>query len=174
MVLHRGAVSAAGPTSSLLDLPPDDFVAELAGLSRIVGTVTAEEVDTVTIQGQDLALTGIFSASMESPIRPGDSAVAIFPPEATTLRLPAGAQEPKESARNVWRGVVESVITSTTLSGTIVTVAIGATRLSVPVTRRSVLELRLEPGVTVDCVTKALAIRVHPAHRRKKERGKPS
>ena len=169
VVLHHGAVSAAGPTATLLNLPPDDYVAELAGLARIAGTVSTREVDTVSIQGQDLAVTGIPAASEEEPLRPGDTAVAVFPPEATTLRLPGGEQEPRESARNVWRGVVESVVASVTHSGTIVTVTIGDTRLTVPVTRRSVLDLGLVPGMAVDCVTKALAIRVHPVHRRQKE-----
>lgn len=166
VVLQHGRVSASGPTPALLDLPPDDFVAELAGLSRVAGTVTATEVDMITIQGQDLAVTGILSAAVEEPFGPGDAAVAVFPPEATTLRLPAGEQGPRESARNMWRGTVESVAASPTRSGEIVTVTVGDTRLSVPVTRRSVLDLGLEPGMAVDCVTKALAIRVHPVPRR--------
>lgn len=165
VVLDRGKVTAAGTTAGLLEVPPNDFVAELAGQSRIVGTVRSKEVDTVTIQGQELEVTGTVADSVEYPLRPGDTAVAIFPPEATTLRLPAGEREPRESARNVWHGRIEAVVASTARSGTIVTVSVGSTRLSVPVTRRSVIELGLEPGMPVDCVTKALAIRIYPVHR---------
>lgn len=166
VVLERGGVVAAGPTAELLDVPPDDFVAELAGLSRITGTVTDREVDTVTIQGTELAVTGTFAGSAADELQPGDPAVAVFPPEATALRLPAGGDGPQESARNIWRGRVESVVAPPTGTGTMVTVSVGATRLHVPVTRRSALELRLEAGMNVDCVTKALAIRVHPVSRR--------
>jgi molybdate transport system permease protein len=166
VVLGQGEVVSAGPTAELLDVPPNDFVAELAGLSRIVGTVTAREVDTVTIQGTELAVTGTFAGSVEDGLRPGDPAVAVFLPEATALRLPAGGREPRESSRNIWRGSVDSVVASTARTGTMVTVSVGATRLHVPVTRRSALELGLEPGMSVDCVTKALAVRVHPVRRR--------
>ncbi|WP_241228227.1 ATP-binding cassette domain-containing protein [Corynebacterium hylobatis] len=166
VVLERGEVAAAGPTAELLDVPPNDFLAELAGLSRIVGTVTAREVDTVTIQGTELTVTGTFAGSVDDELQPGDPAVAVFPPEATALRLPAGGREPQESTRNIWRGRVDSVVASTARTGTMVTVSVGAARLHVPVTRRSALTLGLEPGMTVDCVTKALAISVHPARRR--------
>nr|WP_304503620.1 ATP-binding cassette domain-containing protein [Corynebacterium lemuris] len=166
VVLERGEVAAAGPTAELLDVPPNDFLAELAGLSRIVGTVTAREVDTVTIQGTELTVTGTFAGAVDDELQPGDPAVAVFPPEATALRLPAGGGEPQESTRNIWRGRVDSVVASTTRTGTMVTVSIGTTRLHVPVTRRSALTLGLEPGTAVDCVTKALAVRVHPANRR--------
>lgn len=166
VVLERGRVAAAGPTTELLDVPPNDFIAELAGVSRIVGTVTVREVDTVTIQGTELAVTGTFAGSVDDGLQPGDPAVAIFPPEAAALRLPTGGEEPQESTRNIWRGSVDAVVASTARTGTIVTVSVGTTRLHVPVTRRSALALRLEPGMTVDCVVKALAIRVHPVTRR--------
>ena len=165
VVLAGGEITAAGPTADLLTRPPDDFVATLAGIVRIVGIVTAEEVDTVTILGQELEVTGTSAAPREQSLRVGDTAVATFAPEATTLRLPT-TDPHRESARNVWTGVVESVSATTSGAATIVHVTVGGHRMSIPVTRRSVLELGLAPGTTIECVTKAVAINVYPQHRR--------
>ena len=140
-------------------------MATLAGIVRIVGIVTAEEVDTVTILGQELEVTGTSAAPREQSLRVGDTAVATFAPEATTLRLPT-TDPHRESARNVWTGVVESVSATTSGAATIVHVTVGGHRMSIPVTRRSVLELGLAPGTTIECVTKAVAINVYPQHRR--------
>ena len=166
VVVSAGKVTAAGPTADLLIRPPDDFVASLAGITRFVGHVTAEEVDTVTISSGELTVTGTPAAPTEQSFRVGDAAVATFAPEATTLRLPTPDPPRRESARNVWTGVVESVSATAAGAATIVDVTVDGHRMSIPVTRRSVLDLGLEPGTTIECVTKAVAITVYPQHRR--------
>lgn len=161
VVLTGGSITAAGPTIDLLDNPPNEFVASLAGVSRIVGTVTSREVDTITINQGQWDIAGTFSGPDDQLPLVGDNAVATFPPEATTLRLPSPSTV-RESARNVWPGVVESVVASTARSGATVHVKVGDIRLSIPVTRRSVLDLGLSNGTAVECVTKAAAITIHP------------
>lgn len=168
VVLAAGRVVAAGETTDLLRVPPNDFVAELVGLNRMAGTVSGVAVDMIDLQSEGLSVTGV--AADGAQFRVGDTAVATLPPESITLRLPGGAPAPRESARNVWEGVVESVDAAGARAGTVVTVALGTTgsaRMTVPVTRQSALALGLEPGVAVECVTKALGITVHSHHRRK-------
>lgn len=170
VLLEGGTVHSAGPTTALLEVPPTDFLAELAGLARILGTVTGQEVDTATLHSEELIVTGTISTEADEPLCNGDIAVATFSPESITIRLPDPRREVRESARNIWQGVVESVGASASRSGTVVTVAVGAAQLAIPATRRSVIELRLEPGMIVDCVIKATAIRVHGLKQRNEEK----
>lgn len=168
VVLDRGRVSATGPTDELLRVPPDDFTALLVGLNRLKGRVARIDKDMITLHGPDITIVG--TAADGAEFRVGDEVVATLPPESITLRLPGTAPSPRESARNIWPGTIESVDASASRAGTMVTVGLGSTRLTVPVTRNSALSLGLEPGATVECVTKALGITVHPSLRRKERK----
>ncbi|AGF72212.1 ATP-binding cassette domain-containing protein [Corynebacterium halotolerans] len=165
VVLEGGRVVADGPTRDLLEVPPNDFVAQLVGLNRLEGTVSDVDIGMITVHSEEVTVTG--TAADGEQFHVGDEAVATLPPESITLRLPGAAPSPRESARNVWRGVIGSVDSSASRSGTVVTVSVGSTRLTVPVTRRSAIALGLEPGMAVECVTKAHGITVHPHLRRK-------
>ncbi|MDO5670480.1 MAG: ABC transporter permease subunit [Corynebacterium sp.] len=164
LVLEGGDITAAGSTSELLAVPPNSFVSSLAGLNRMEGSVVEKTLDTVTIRNGKLLITGI------SAEEAGDQAVATFPPEATTLRLPAPSGGRTDSARNLWPGTIESIESASGRSTAVVTVSLlgeaGPVTVSVPVTRRSILDLGLAPGTIVDCVTKATAVTVHPHHPR--------
>lgn len=169
LVLTDGRITAAGPTAALLRVPPNEFVSTLAGLNRIEGEIAHTEIDTVTIHRGQLEITGIVSAPAGTMPHPGDAAVATFPPEAVTVRLPRTPQERHDSARNVWPGTIESLESPAGHTVSVLTVTLDAgddpVTLSVPVTRRSILDLGLGPGSRVDCVIKATAISVHPLHR---------
>ncbi len=167
VVMEDGRVVAEGPTSEMLQVPPTDFLAQLVGLNRLEAMVSQVDVDMVTVHSEDLMITGVAADGEEFQV--GDEAVVTLPPEAVTLRLPGEDPSPRESARNCWRGIVESVDSSASRSGTVVTVTVGSARLMVPVTRQSAVTLGLEPGTAVECVTKALGITVH-RHLRRKER----
>jgi len=161
LVLDGGEVTAAGPTAELLRAPPDDVVAALAGLNRVEGVVVASAVDTVSISQGRITVTGTSPEQLD----PGQRAVATFPPEATSLRTASPAAAGTESARNEWPGTIEYVESPVGRSATLLTVSLGeGVRISVPVTRQSLLELSLTPGSRVHCVTKATAITVHPLH----------
>lgn len=169
LVLTDGRITAAGPTAALLRVPPNEFVSTLAGLNRIEGEIAHTEIDTVTIHRGQLEITGIVSAPAGTMPHPGDAAVATFPPEAVTVRLPRTPQDRHDSARNVWPGTIESLESPAGHTVSVLTVTLDAgddpVTLSVPVTRRSILDLGLGPGSRVDCVIKATAISVHPLHR---------
>lgn len=169
LVLADGGITASGPTSDLLQVPPNEFVSTLAGLNRIEGEIAHTEIDTVTIHRGQLEITGIVSAPAGTMPHPGDAAVATFPPGAVTVRLPRTPQDRHDSARNVWPGTIESLESPAGHTVSVLTVTLDAgddpVTLSVPVTRRSILDLGLGPGSRVDCVIKATAISVHPLHR---------
>lgn len=157
VVLETGRVVAAGETGKLLRVPPTDFVAQISGLNRLTGTITEVQADTVTVSTDQLTIFGTVPAGVV--VTRGDNAVVTLAPDATVLRLPG--THPGSSARNVWLATVESV-QAVDISTSRVTVTVGDARLVVPVTPTSVLNLGLEPGTQVECVTKALSVRVHP------------
>lgn len=158
VVLERGATVAQGPPAELLAVPPTSFVAALAGVNRVPGMISAIGSDTVNINADGQVVTGVADPGAE--LRVGEHAVATIDPAATTLRLPGVVA--RDSARNLWRGtVVELAAAGRTQVD--VTVRLGqATTVLVPVTHASAVDLDLQPGTQVECVTKALSVRVHP------------
>lgn len=157
-VLEGGRVSVSGPTEDVLRVPPNDFVADLAGTNRLTGTITEITGARVVVTSKDLAIIGTLYQGESAAV--GDPAVVTIAPEATILRLPS-AVAPTESARNVWPGTITSVQATDAVS-TRVTVAVGDGLISVPITAGAAVELGLEPGMKVECVTKALSVDVHP------------
>lgn len=158
VVLESGGTVAQGEPGQLLRVPPTRFVASLAGVNQVAGKITEVSQDSVTLTSRGLSLTGVPEAG--SLPREGDRAVAVFEPSATVLRLP-GPSAP-DSARNLWRGtVVETVGTGSAHLDVTVELE-NAETVVVPVTRTSAVSLELAPGTRVECVTKALAVTVHP------------
>lgn len=158
VVLEAGRTLAQGPPEELLTLPPTQFVAALAGVNRAVGTISEVSADTVTLNTGEIQLVGTVDAAAEPEV--GAEAVATFDPTATTLRLPGSY--PEDSARNLWRGRIVELV-STGSAHVDITVQLGRqTTITVPVTRASATALQLEPDMTVECITKALSVRVHP------------
>ncbi|WP_018295802.1 ATP-binding cassette domain-containing protein [Corynebacterium lubricantis] len=174
IVMERGQVVSAGDTKRQLEVPATSFVAGISGLNRLMGIIVSVNDGIVSFNASGISMRGKLIDRSVSPdaLGQGKPIVATFPPSATTLRLPSelasGTRAPQESARNVWRGVIESMDTTPAQPAVTVFVSIGDSdgrdpqKISVPVTRESALELGLEAGVTVECVTKALNISVHP------------
>lgn len=157
VVMENGQVVAAGETGDVLAVPPTDFVAKLTGLNRLTGIVSGIGDDAITVSTDHVAVVGVLAPG--AGVEVGEQAVATVAPEAITLRLPGAAE--LTSARNVWPGTVTAVNAST-LAETVAEVSVGDAVVSVPVTSSSARTLGLEPGVAVECVSKALSVRIHP------------
>lgn len=158
VVLEAGTTVAQGSPEQMLQVPPTPFVAALAGVNRVMGTVSEITADTVSIRAADLVLTG--TAADGVGLAEGNRAVATFEPTATTLRLPG--EHTQLSARNLWEGRIVELV-STGSAHVDITVRLDEhTTIIVPVTRRSAASLQLEPGMAVECITKALSISIHP------------
>ncbi|MHA2788709.1 ATP-binding cassette domain-containing protein [Corynebacterium sp. S7] len=175
IVMDRGQVVSSGDTKAQLEVPHNSFVAGISGLNRLTGIITSVNDGIVSFNADGTTVRGKLIDLSISPdaLKTGTPTVATFAPSATTLRLPSGPETGPaaghESARNVWRGVVESIDTTPGQPAVTVFVRLGSTEnsgdsqmISVPVTRESALELGLESGTIVECVTKALNISVHP------------
>ncbi|QGU07071.1 Putative 2-aminoethylphosphonate import ATP-binding protein PhnT [Corynebacterium occultum] len=164
VVLEAGRTVAQGRPADLLNVPPNDFVASLAGLNRMAGEITGITPDTVSIEVNGLLITGVPDSGYKALV--GENAVATFPPEATSIRLPGS--EPRESFRNNWRG---RIIAVNAVPGSHVVLRVelpGQNEITVPVTRRSAVALELQEGMEVECVTKALAVNIHARPPRKR------
>lgn len=162
-VLDGGRVLAQGPTGQLLTVPPTDFVATLAGVNRLAGFVSEKSSDNIKLNSHGLTIQGVLSEGADtSGVMVGAPAIATVPPEAITLRLPGHDADIRESARNVWPGAVLTVTAASTTATQVEVELAGGARLTAPVTRAAALELELDPGTAVECVTKALSVVIHP------------
>ena len=95
-VLEAGEVVAHGPARELMSAPPTDFLAALAGLNRVAGTVSeapagetpAGEADKVRVRVGDGRSTADIIArphASGAPLHPADRVFVVFPPEALRL-----------------------------------------------------------------------------------------
>ena len=160
-VVEKGSVVADGPANEVLEVPPTDFVAELAGLNVLSGLISGKSVDKITVYDAGLTLTGVPPQWISAEdLTVGSPAVVTAPPEATTLRIPGST--PRESASNVWSGTVSAVDAAGMVSVTVTVTLDNGSTIAVPVTRSSALSLGLEAGTRVECVTKALSVTVYP------------
>ncbi|MDR7329090.1 ATP-binding cassette domain-containing protein [Corynebacterium guangdongense] len=163
VVVDGGRVVAAGPTDELLNVPPNDFLAEIAGLNRLTGFVSEKSSDNMRVNSHGLDIQGVLSEGVDpGSVTVGDQAIVTVAPEAITLRLPGHDAGIRESARNVWPATVVTVTAASAVATQVVVDLTGGGRLTVPVTRASALDLELGPGIAVECVTKALSVVVHP------------
>ena len=88
-----------------------------------------------------------------------DRSTVLFAPSAVTL----STEEPHGSARNVWRGPVDSVeLVGQTARVRILTRPDGIPLLA-EVTTASVATLRLQPGTEVWAAVKAIEVSAYPA-----------
>lgn len=159
VVLEAGQVVAAGSTKDLLRVPPTDFVAQLSGLNRLAGIVTAVCGDAVTVSANLLSITG--TVSPDETVALGDAVVVTLAPDAIDLGLP-GTTRAGTDATNVWTATVDAVH-SVDVTSARVSLTAGNARLHVPVTPAWVMDLGVEPGVEVECVCPAQAVKVYPS-----------
>ncbi len=155
VVMREGRVVAAGSVDEVTGLPADAWTAAFLGAQPpLTGTVVHDDggllqvdVGTQTISGLGNAPTG---SRVILGVRPED--VTIFE---------ADAEIPRSSARNlVHARIVELQMWGVTSH---VVLDIGGQTISARVTRSSLVDLALEPGLAVRALFKASAVLVRKA-----------
>ncbi|WIM68614.1 ATP-binding cassette domain-containing protein [Corynebacterium breve] len=165
VVMEKGANVSSGPTATELQQPTNSFMARISGLNRLKGVITGSKNGTIRVDVDGVSVSGVVpDAELDiEEVTIGSPAVVTFLPTATTIRLEDNTTIDKtkqQSARNIWPGTILSVEASPTEVHLIIDI-VGQS-ITVPVTRDAALDLELEPGTKVECVTKALSIWVHP------------
>jgi molybdate transport system ATP-binding protein len=144
VVLEAGRVVQSGTLAEVTARPRSAWVAELVGVNLLTGTAVGDRV--VLDGGGEL----VVASTASGPV------VAVVHPHAVTLF----ASPPNGSARNVWRGTVESVEPV----GDRVRVRIaGVVPLTAEITPASLAELGLAPGADVWAAVKATEVTAAPA-----------
>ncbi len=152
VVLDTGKVIAAGATEKLLMVPPNSFVADIAGWNMLTGTVTSTSATTASISsaGQTLTVPG-------GALEPGDDVVVTFRPSAAHLAEGCDDAATK-AATPVLRGTMVAVVAAS-LDDTRASVAVGDSTVEIPVDPRDALAL--EPGTEVTFVLDSAGIQAH-------------
>jgi molybdate transport system ATP-binding protein len=148
IVLEGGRITESGPTREVLQRPRSRFVAGLAGLNLVAGTMTENGVRTDS--GQDIA--GQHDPA-PAVLAPGQEGVAVFPPSAVSVFLTEAHGSPRNSFP----------VTITDLEPHGDQIRVRAGDLSADVTPAASADLGLAPGMTVFFVIKAGAVSVYPA-----------
>ncbi|MEV7607578.1 ATP-binding cassette domain-containing protein [Paenarthrobacter sp. NPDC089322] len=159
IVVEDGRIAEEGPTREVLERPRSHFAAGLAGLNLVSGTITEEGV--TTPDGR------VFAGQHDpewSP-RPGQAAVAAFPPSAVSVFLGDVHGSPRNS--------FPVTITDLEPHGDQIrvrSVAAGADRaggstqraLSADITPAASADLGLAPGMQVRFVVKSALVSIYP------------
>ena len=149
LVMEAGQVRAHGATARLLDAPPTGFVAALAGLNRLEGTVTAIGAATVEVACGEIT---ILATTEHAPVQPGQEVAVTFDPHAATI----GAVP---EACNQW-AVRVLAVEATSLAAAQLRVDLGGYEATVPVDRESTLGFAV--GSTVSLAVSKANVFVHP------------
>lgn len=157
VVLERGRTVTAGPVAEIFAIPPNEFVAQLAGVNRICGTVTATNKYTTTMQAGSQIIRGI---THSAEVTVGAKALAVFDPQATSIRLPDSATV-QESTQNLWEGNIRAIESSGGVTEVLVDTC--GTLVRIPITSASATRLGLAAADTIALATKATAITIYPA-----------
>lgn len=167
VVVEAGRTITQGPTDELLQRPPTSFLAQLAGVNRLAGTLFASEDGLLTLQVGDAQVDGFIAADIaENALAIGDSALAVFAHNDVTLGLPASSGEgPQQlSARNILPARIVDIDGSGQVGHSLITLECAHNTIRVPLTHRSAVGMHLEPGMMVECLIKATNIAIYPAH----------
>lgn len=156
-VVSKGQVVTQGAAEDVLAHPPTDFSAAMAGLNRVVGTVTdtpgPTDTDTavnavrISVPGGRVVLPAQWDT--DEPAHPGASAAAVFAP--TALRLVSDESAAKDG-EVVFPARVKTVEASSATDVRVTLAALGAV-LALPLPWEQAEDT--QPG---DRVTVALAI----------------
>ena len=149
-VLESGRVVQLGAADALRRRPASPWVAALAGVNLLRGRLEAA--------GAEVALVceGLRLAVLPGARAPGADAAAVVSPRAFTLSL----DPPRSSARNVIAGAVASVDPG--IDRVRVTLDTRPP-LTAEITRESLAELGIVPGMRVHAAVKVTEIEVFPA-----------
>ncbi len=165
-VMRDGRIVQVGEPENVFARPNSAFVAEFMGVDNLwSGEVVQADEGEVTLRS-DL---GVQVEALSACV-PGAAVTIAIRSEDVVLGIPSSTSPPATSARNRWRGMVDSV----EATGPVVRATIrlqanaggahrGAAMLTALVTRSSARDLGLIPGLAVDASVKATAIHVIPA-----------
>ncbi|HET7724209.1 MAG TPA: TOBE-like domain-containing protein [Propionibacteriaceae bacterium] len=148
-VVEKGRVVQTGPTDDLLARPTSSFLAQLGGLTLLVGVARDGALELPggrRVQG--------LSDDVQ-PLHEGRPALAGIPPEAVSLHL----EPPGGSPRNA----LPAVISAVEPRGPVVRVRldVGGQQLAADVTSQSLAGMGLRPGSAVWAVVKAVQVRLY-------------
>jgi molybdate transport system ATP-binding protein len=175
-VLHEGRIVDEGRTASVLEAPRNPFVAALAGVNLVVGTVVDGAVvapdgrvfrvrptDAAALAARSAAspsfpvpaLAGPLTRTPAAPAAPAISAAAVFRPSAVVVQT----ERPQNaSPRNVWPATVTAIEPG---SGGVRLRTSGNPEVIAEVTAASVAALRLRVGDDVWLSVKAIEVSAH-------------
>ena len=149
LVMESGQVRAHGATARLLEAPPTGFVAVLAGLNRLEGTVTETGASTVKVACGEIS---VVATTDHASLAPGQKVAVTFDPHAATL---GAAPE----ACNQWAARVLAV-EATSLAAAQLRVDLGGQEATVPVDREFALGVAV--GNIVSLTVSKANVFVHP------------
>ena len=164
-VMRDGRIVQVGEPENVFARPNSAFVAEFMGVDNLwSGEVVRADEGEVTVRS-DLGV----QVEALSACAPTAAVTIAIRSEDVVLGIPSSTSLPATSARNRWRGVVDSIeATGPVVRTTILLQANaggaqrGAAMLTALVTRSSARDLGLTPGLAVDASVKATAIHVIP------------
>lgn len=166
-VLEGGRVVAFGDTTEILSVPPTAFVADLAGLNRLQGTIQSiDDEGHAIIDSHNQDIHGVleFSPTLSTNnVAPtglgtaGQAATAVFSPYDVQLHL-----DPLRAGSGVTtiRGTIHSV-TADSLSQLRVSVRVGDELITVPVPAGPALDAAINSLEEVACTIDATKVRVY-------------
>lgn len=149
-VMREGRVIAVGPAESTLSMPADDWTSSFLGVERAMeGVVSFSDGAMIGIEVGDTEVWVTGCATVGARVR-----WAVRPEDVTLIEV--GEESVAMSARNR----IETVVTELEHVGAtfLVRLDAGGVRLAATVSRASVRELGLEPGVKVVAAFKATAV----------------
>ncbi|MCZ9306760.1 ABC transporter permease subunit [Corynebacterium sp. c8Ua_181] len=149
LVMDSGRVEAHDTTARLLNAPPSGFVAALAGLNRLEGTVTGIGASTTEVTCGDIV---ILATTEHATLQPGQKVAVTFDPQAAALNDAANED-------NQWDGRVVA-IEAISLGSAQVRVGLGGQEVTVPVDRETALGIAA--GDTVSLSVSKTRVFVHP------------
>jgi molybdate transport system ATP-binding protein len=149
IVLDRGRILQQGPVAEVMGSPSGVRSAEVLGMANLIGGI-ARDLDGMTVlKTGPVTILGMGEVVGE--------ARALFGAEAVTLRY---FDTHASSARNTWKGSVESVLPR----GQLVEVAVDiGVRVVAVVTPGALVDLDLKPGDEIGVSVKASAVQIVPA-----------
>ena len=148
LVIEDGHVVEDGPTQEVLGRPRSQFAAQIAGLNLVSGQASGNSVRAeggTSLEG--IVIEGIATET----IADGDSAVAVFSPNAVSVHLTPPGGSP--------RNVIASTITEIEPMGD--RMRIRTTAFNADITAPSVVALDLMPGTEVLLVVKASEVSIY-------------
>ena len=153
-VLEGGRVVAFGPTDEILNEPPTSFVADIAGLNRLTGTIqSVTDNGRAVLYSHNQDIHGVLDIKQSAPrvfdntLGVGSDATAVFSPYDVQLHV-----EPldRDQGTTTIRGTVHSV-TADSLSQLRVSVRVGDEMITVPVDATHAINASLDSLEEVDC-----------------------